>query len=50
MMNQIEILKDMFWDGQIGDVEYFELATDAGASLTEIGDFLTEVREHDGVA
>ena len=49
MPHQFEIIKDMFWSGEIGDVEFFELATDAGATLKQIGDFLAEVREQDGV-
>ena len=49
MTSRFEILKDLFWCGEIGDVEFFELAFEAGMSTVEIGEFLAEVREHDEV-
>jgi hypothetical protein len=49
MPNQLEILQDLFWSGEVGEVEFFELALDVGATVKQIGDFLAEVREQDGI-
>jgi hypothetical protein len=39
---------DAYWAGDIGDVEFTELALQAGMSTEEIGKTLAEVREEDG--
>jgi hypothetical protein len=36
------------WDGEIGEVEFFERALETGMSINQIGAILDEVREEDG--
>lgn len=47
---QREILIDGFWAGEFGEVEFTELALDAGMSIDEINQVLSDVREEDGVS
>ena len=49
MPNRFEILKDMFWSGQLSDADFYRLAFEAGMSAEKIAEFLAEVREHDGI-
>src|SRR5579859_4347878 len=49
MPNQFEILQDLFWSGEIGDAEFYQLAFEAGVSVEKIAAFLAEVREQDGI-
>jgi len=44
-----ERLVDAFWLGDVGEVEFVELALDAGMSMDEINQVLNDVREEDGV-
>ena len=41
-------LIDGYWAGDFGDVEFAELALDAGMEVHEIGQIMSEVREEDG--
>ena len=43
------ILIDGLWAGEFGEVEFTELALDAGMSLEEISQVLSDVREEDGI-
>ena len=38
-----------FWEGTIGEVEFFEVGSNIGVSLMELSQVITEVREEDGV-
>jgi hypothetical protein len=49
MPNQLEILQDSFWNGELSDAEFYRLAFEAGASAVQIWEFMTEVREQDGI-
>jgi hypothetical protein len=45
---QFDQLVGQLWDGEMGDVEFTEVALDMGASLSAIHEALMEVREEDG--
>jgi hypothetical protein len=49
MPNTFEILKDMFWSGELNDSEFYQLAFEAGIPVEKIADFLAEVRAQDGI-
>lgn len=42
-------LIDAIWAGDMGEVEFTEVALDQGLSLDEINQVLNDVREEDGV-
>jgi len=46
---QWDALVDSFWAGDCGQVEFFEVGTDLGASLDQINRVLEDVLEEDGV-
>lgn len=41
-------LVDQLWSGEIGEVEFFEVGLDMGASLTALHEAINDVREEDG--
>lgn len=45
---EINNLREAFWAGDMGEVEFTECALESGMSLEDIGAFLQEVREEDG--
>lgn len=47
--NRIEVLKDLFWSGEINDSEFYRLAFEDGLPVFQIGEFMDEVRKHDGI-
>lgn len=43
-----DVLIDGLWAGEFGEVEFTELALEAGMSIEEIGQVMSDVREEDG--
>ena len=46
--DEIDELTASLWDGGIGEVEFMELALEAGMGIKEINAILEEVRNEDG--
>lgn len=46
---QYNALVDALWAGEVGEVEFFEVGTDLGASLEQLNQAMNDVREEDGV-
>ena len=47
--DEIHILQDAFWAGEINEAEFYQRASEAGMKPADIAAFLQEVREEDGV-
>lgn len=48
-LHQFDDLVDALWSGDVGEVEFTEVALELGARLDRINQALTDVREEDGV-
>lgn len=48
MTDELHILQDSFWAGELNDSEFYQRAFEAGMSAEKIQAFLQEVREEDG--
>lgn len=47
-LNQRDELIDRLWAGEIGEVEFAEMAFNLGMEAHEIGQVMSDVREEDG--
>ena len=47
--NACDNLIDQIWQGEIGEIEFFERGMQLGMSLEELGTIVSDIREEDGI-